>query len=269
MAPRDQRSRARVRAAVAALPGCGSTSAASLPSAVVAADRVRPARGGDRRVRHRARDVALRDPPDRDRRRVAGSGARGAAGADPAPWREPGRRSSRAISTAHRRPAGRRRRDVRPRLPAHASRLRPSGAAAARPSPRRRVVARLGPSTGGPAARQGASGGLPRVWVPRDVGVAVGDTLADTTAGARCDCSRSPGSSSRRASVRSGSCTGTRRSSSGPAGELRLGASATCASSSRSRPRCSAHLGPDVGYLDVTVPERPVAGVDSEPQVEG
>ena len=73
-----------------------------------------------------------------------------------------------------------------------------------------------------------------------------------------------------RASVRSGSCTGR-----GAHPPIRPGGAARTRDDLRlklaARAEVLRHSAPDVDYLDVAVPDRPVAGVDSEApvQVEG
>jgi cell division protein FtsQ len=113
---------------------------------------------------------------------------------------------------------------------------------------------------------KGASPGLPRVWVPRDVGVAVGDTLADTTARdavqllslARLELParvRAVRIEHGEAALILGSGLEVRL---GRQHDLRL----KLAVAARVLPR----LGSDMAYLDVAVPDRPVAGTDDEPQ---
>jgi cell division protein FtsQ len=118
---------------------------------------------------------------------------------------------------------------------------------------------------------KGASGDFPRVWVPRDVDVAVGDTLADTMARhavrllalARLELPVRV----RAVRIVHGDAALILRS--GP--EVRLGREHDLRLKLAVAALVLPQLGSDVDYLDVAVPDRPVAGTDSEAavQVEG
>jgi cell division protein FtsQ len=108
---------------------------------------------------------------------------------------------------------------------------------------------------------------LPRVWVPRRLAVVAGSTLAEDAGGSAVralDLLQTAGVEVRARTVRmAGELTYVLRSGL----EVRLGsprgAELKLAVAAEILPR----LDPDVGYLDVSVPSRPVAGTDS--QVEG
>ena len=113
---------------------------------------------------------------------------------------------------------------------------------------------------------KGASAGLPRVWVPKDVGVAVGDTLADTTARdavqllslARIELPARV----RAVRILHGDAALILRSGV----EVRLGRQHDLRLKLAVAARVLPRLGSDVAYVDVAVPDRPVAGTDDEAQ---
>ena len=113
---------------------------------------------------------------------------------------------------------------------------------------------------------KGASAGLPRVWVPKDVGVAVGDTLADTTARdavqllslARIELPARV----RAVRILHGDAALILRSGV----EVRLGRQHDLRLKLAVAARVLPRLGSDATYVDVAVPDRPVAGTDDVPQ---
>ena len=113
---------------------------------------------------------------------------------------------------------------------------------------------------------KGASPDLPRVWVARDVGVALGDTLADTTARdavqvlslARLELPARV----RAVRIEHGDAALILRSGV----EVRLGRQHDLRLKLAVAARVLPRLGADVAYLDVAVPDRPVAGTDNRPQ---
>jgi cell division protein FtsQ len=110
---------------------------------------------------------------------------------------------------------------------------------------------------------KGASADLPRVWVPKDVGVAVGDTLADTTARdavqllslARLELSARV----RAVRIEHGDAALILRSGV----EVRLGREHDLRLKLAVAAGVLPRLGSDIAYLDVAVPDRPVAGTVS------
>jgi cell division septal protein FtsQ len=113
---------------------------------------------------------------------------------------------------------------------------------------------------------KGASAALPRVWVPRDVGVTVGDTLADTTARdavqllslARLELPARV----RAVRIVHGDAALILRSGV----EVRLGRQHDLRLKLAVAARVLPRLGSDIAYVDVAVPDRPVAGTDNGPQ---
>jgi cell division protein FtsQ len=113
---------------------------------------------------------------------------------------------------------------------------------------------------------KGAIAGLPRIWVPKDVGVAVGDTLADTTARdavqllslARLELPARV----RAVRIEHGDAALILRSGV----EVRLGRQHDLRLKLAVAARVLPHLGLDMSYLDVAVPDRPVAGPDDQAQ---
>ena len=113
---------------------------------------------------------------------------------------------------------------------------------------------------------KGASAGLPRVWVPKEVGVAVGDTLADTTARdavqllslARLELPARV----RAVRIEHGDAALILRSGV----EVRLGRQHDLRLKLAVAARVLPRLGSDIAYIDVAVPDRPVAGTNDESQ---
>ncbi len=113
---------------------------------------------------------------------------------------------------------------------------------------------------------KGASADLPRVWVPKEVGVAVGDTLADTTARhavrllslARLELPARV----RAVRIEHGDAALILRSGV----EVRLGREHDLPLKLAVAARILPRLGSDTTYLDVAVPDRPVAGTETEAQ---
>jgi cell division protein FtsQ len=118
---------------------------------------------------------------------------------------------------------------------------------------------------------RGANGGLPRIWLTRGVEVRVGDRVAGrvlAAVGAVAPLVRSP-LPVRVASVRAGEKELTLVLRSGA--ELRLGDAGDLPLKLEVARRVLPSLAPEDLYLDVSVPERPVAGqtLDSQVEVEG
>jgi cell division septal protein FtsQ len=116
--------------------------------------------------------------------------------------------------------------------------------------------------------RKGDRAGLPRVWVTRDTDVAVGDTLADP--GARravrvlaAAAAELPGTV-RAVRIDGRDTTLILRSGL----ELRLGREHDVRLKLAVAHAILPQLGAESTYLDVAVPDRPVAGSDNQPQVQ-
>ena len=258
------------QAAVAELPARRRRAPAAAVRAV-ARDRLRAARRRDRaRTRSRARRPSSRSD-DRDRGRVAerlravcrtaltplagraSSGSIGATSSGASP------RSADVIGVT-----------LRPRVPAHAARVRPARAAARRPAPRAPRLARLG-------ARRACSGGSRRPT--RRPAAHLGPAQRRGRASAR----RSRDTAARRrrallslarlelpARVRAVRIEHGDADAHPPlaALELRLGTRARPArSSSRSRRGSCRGSTADTAYLDVSVPEPPGRRTETEAQV--
>jgi cell division protein FtsQ len=115
---------------------------------------------------------------------------------------------------------------------------------------------------------KGARAGLPRVWVTRDTDVAVGDTLADpgTQRAVRvlAAAARELPAVVRAVRVEARETTLILRSGL----ELRLGREHDVRLKLAVAARILPQLGADSTYLDVAVPDRPVAGRESQSQVQ-
>ena len=115
---------------------------------------------------------------------------------------------------------------------------------------------------------KGARAGLPRIWVGRGVELAAGDVLADATA------ARSVRILASARAELPGRVRGVRANGDDTALILRNGVEARLGREHDMRlklavvARILPLLTPDVVYLDVAVPARPVAGTLAEPQVQ-
>jgi cell division septal protein FtsQ len=109
---------------------------------------------------------------------------------------------------------------------------------------------------------------LPRIWVPRTTNVAPGSTVTGEpgTAAATAAMLRAPGLSSRVATIRAGDEGVTLKLRSGL--EVRLGPAADIGLKLRVAARLLPLLQAGDVYLDISLPERPVAGTSLDPQVE-
>ena len=190
-------------------------------------------------------------------RRCAARGARAACGrrARAARRNQPRRPRRDGSRPQDRRLARRRSGHARPRIPAHASRLRRARAPAARPSAWGGVVARLGARPRRAAARARGPAACRAIWVPADVGVAVGrHPRGDGPRGGLC--AARPRAAGLPARVR----PSARRSGDADARlalrvEVRLGSRARPAAEARRRRARSCRA-----FADGTVPRRGRAG---------
>jgi cell division protein FtsQ len=115
---------------------------------------------------------------------------------------------------------------------------------------------------------KGAQLALPRIWVTRGTDVGVGDTLADPGAQRAvrvlAAAARELPGAVRAVRIDGGETTLILRSGR----ELRLGREHDLRLKLAVAARILPELGAETTYLDVAVPDRPVAGVDTEPQVQ-
>lgn len=115
---------------------------------------------------------------------------------------------------------------------------------------------------------KGARAGLPRIWVTRETDVAVGDTLADPAA-QRAVRVLAAAAAELPAVVRAVRVVGRETTLILRSGlELRLGREHDVRLKLAVAARILPQLGSESTYLDVAVPDRPVAGTDSLPQAE-
>ena len=115
---------------------------------------------------------------------------------------------------------------------------------------------------------KGARGGLPRIWVTRDTDVAVGDTLADPGA-QRAVRVLAAAAEELPAVVRAVRIDGPETTLILRSGvELRLGREHDVRLKLAVAARILPQLGPESSYLDVAVPDRPVAGSEAVPQAQ-
>jgi cell division protein FtsQ len=126
-------------------------------------------------------------------------------------------------------------------------------------SARARVVRALG---------KGAHAGLPRIWVTRETDVGVGDTLADPAA-KRAVRVLAPAAQELPVTVRAVRVDGTEATLILRSGlELRLGREHDVRLKLAVAARILPLLGAESTYLDVAVPDRPVAGSEAQAEVQ-
>ena len=272
MAPKDQRPRARAKAAAAELPrrrridvrrllpsGHSLLVGFSLLALGVASYGVARETGLFAIQHDRGPRCAAR------RERARGRGARAARGNEP-------RRSARDRPRPEdRRPARRDRGHARPGVPAHPSRVRRARARAPRPPAWGGVVARLGARPSRAAARaRCAAEAAPDLGAARTSRSPRATRSPTAPRGGRCGCSSWPEPGSR-PRVQTGPARRSRddarpalRDRGAPGPRARPPAEAR-----RRRARCCRGFPSGTAYLDVAVPDRPVAGsAEVQPQVE-